>query len=363
MEENIYILSEPIRSGKTTALLAFCNQQLSVGGVITPDVNGIRKLYYPSEKKYTDFQIEKEKEGIIVGKFNFSNDAFSNARRVLQELDFDAYSWIIIDEIGKLELLSANGFEPELSKLIKRFKDYNGDTKLLLVIRDSLLQLGLEFYDLKFAKVISIADLKLIQTKSTVPENLLGVILCGGQSSRMGFEKFLANYNGVPQYKYLSSLFDKLNIEIAISIKAHQIELVEGISNLVVDNEFYDNAGPLTGLLSVHEQYPNKSILLVGCDYPLLKIEHLTLLLNHSQEFYPVVCYQNKVGFYEPLIAYYSNEALRNLKLFYERGNTSLQQFIKSTNVKRLVLDNSSFLTSVDTPLEHEFILSQITAN
>jgi nucleoside-triphosphatase THEP1 len=176
MEENIYILSEPIRSGKTTALLEFCNQQLSVGGVITPDVNGIRKIYYPREKKYADLQIENEKEGITVGKFNFSNDAFSNARSVLQELDFDEYSWIIVDEIGKLELLSANGFEPELSKLIKRFKDYNGDTKLLLVIRDSLLQLGRGFYDLKFAKVISIADLKLIQAKSTIPENLLGAL-------------------------------------------------------------------------------------------------------------------------------------------------------------------------------------------
>lgn len=363
MEENIYILSEPIRSGKTTALLEFCNQQLSVGGVITPDVNGIRKIYYPREKKYADLQIENEKEGITVGKFNFSNDAFSNARSVLQELDFDEYSWIIVDEIGKLELLSANGFEPELSKLIKRFKDYNGATKLLLVIRDSLLQLGRGFYDLKFAKVISIADLKLIQAKSTIPENLLGVILCGGQSSRMGFEKFLANYHGLPQYKYLSSLFDKLNIEIVISIKAQQISLVEGDSKLVVDNESYENAGPLTGLLSVHEQYPNKSILLVGCDYPLLKIEHLTLLLINSRELFPIVCYHNNGGFDEPLIAYYSNEALRNIKLFYERGNTSLQQFIKSTNVKRLMLDNSSFLTSVDTPLEHEFILSQITAN
>lgn len=363
MEDRIYILSEPVRSGKTTTLLKFCNQQLSVGGVITPDVNGLRKIYYPSEKKYVDFQIENEKEGITVGKFNFSNEAFLNARNFLRDLNFDEYTWVVVDEIGKLELLSANGFEPELTSLIKRFKEYKGDTKLLLVIRDSLLQLAIEFYGIKSGKIISISDLNSLQNKSNSFENLLGVVLCGGQSSRMGFEKLLANYHGVPQYKYLCSLFEKLNLESLISIREEQISLVEGAFNWVLDNESYCNAGPLTGLLSVHEKYPSKAILLVGCDYPLLKIEHLNSLMNEIQNTHSVICYQNNSGFDEPLIAYYSIETLIELKSFYNQGYTSLQQFIKSANVKRLMIEDNMFLTSVDTPAEREFILNRVIPN
>jgi molybdenum cofactor guanylyltransferase len=363
MENNIYILSEAIRSGKTTELINFCNKQVAVGGILTPDVNGLRKIYFPSENKSIDFQIENEHQGINVGKFNFSEEAFIQARSYLNELDLNEYHWIVIDEIGKLELLSASGFEPELSELIKRFKEHKGNTKLLLVIRDSLLELGMEFYNIKNANVISISDLMLMQNEFKFSNDLLGVILCGGQSSRMGSEKFVTNYHGVPQYQYLSKLFKKLNLDTVISIREGQVSFVNDAANLVLDNEYYFNAGPLTGLLSVYEKYPDKSILLVGCDYPLLNLEHISYLIDQIHSSYSVVCFQNNVGIDEPLIAYYSNEVLAEIKNYFELGNKSLQQFIKSTNVKRLTLENNLFLTSVDTPLERAFILNQINVN
>lgn len=363
MENKIYILSETIRSGKTTALYEFCNSVSSVGGILTPDENGMRKIYYPHKKAWYDFQINEENEGIAVGKFNFSNEAFLDARRELSDINFDDFDWIIIDEVGKLELLSASGFEPELSELIRRFKQHSGNTNLLLVIRDSLLQLGIEFYNIQQALVISIADLKSIQISSKSTQDLLGVILCGGQSSRMGFEKFLANYHGVPQYQYLSTLFNNLNIETVISIREEQVSFVDNSLNLVVDNECFFNAGPLTGLLSVHEKYPEKSVLLVGCDYPLLNETHLSMLIENIQDSAFVVCFQNNDGFDEPLIAYYSNSALKEIKAYFNNGNNSLQQFIRSSNAKRLLLDENLFLSSVDTPIEHQFILNHLRTN
>jgi molybdopterin-guanine dinucleotide biosynthesis protein A/nucleoside-triphosphatase THEP1 len=359
MENKIYILSDTIRSGKTTALFEFCNKTLKVGGIFTPDINGVRKIYYPSQNKCFDFQIESELQGINVGRFNFSNEAFNYARNHLKEVNFDDFDWVIIDEIGKLELLSANGFEPELSALINRFKVHQGTTKLILVIRDSLLQLAMEFYEIKNAKVIGIKDLPTLQNQNA----LLGVILCGGQSSRMGFEKMLANYHGVPQYQFLNALLKKLNIDPVISIRNDQVSLIDGVSNIVLDSESYNDAGPLTGLLSVHEKYPEKSVLLVGCDYPLLNEYHILLLVEQIQNDYSVICYQNNVGIDEPLVAYYSNQALKELKVFHSNGGKSLKEYIKSTNVKRLSLEDNLFLTSVDTPTEHEFILNQIKSN
>ena len=41
---NIFILSDAIQSGKTSALQLLCNSQTSVAGFLTPDINQLRVL-------------------------------------------------------------------------------------------------------------------------------------------------------------------------------------------------------------------------------------------------------------------------------------------------------------------------------
>lgn len=148
---NIYIFSQPIRTGKTTLLHNWVKGQKSIGGILMPDIEGKRKIYDIHRKLYHDMQLS-ENEGALhviqVGKFRFSGEVFELSKEVLKrEMDFGP-EWLVVDEVGKLEVEQNSGFEPMVSELIDHYKNEDTKGKLLLVIRDSLLSKAFDLYGL-----------------------------------------------------------------------------------------------------------------------------------------------------------------------------------------------------------------------
>jgi nucleoside-triphosphatase THEP1 len=153
MANNIFIFSRPIRTGKTTELTDWINGKDKVAGFLTPDLDNIRMLYDIQTKKYYAMQLHEEskEESISVGKFLFSKKAFGHAKNLLSNTAAD---WLIIDEAGKLEIEQGTGLEPELSDTIEFFKRNDSAGKLILVIRDTLIEKAIKKYDLEAAKIV-----------------------------------------------------------------------------------------------------------------------------------------------------------------------------------------------------------------
>ena len=147
---NIHILSEPVHSGKSTLLMNWCNRQNSVAGVLMPDVDGSRKLYDIATKTYHDFQITEKQEGgtIDICKWNFDESVFQLGRDILLNAAKQKPDWLILDEVGKLEMNRNTGFEPAVKGLIEIYKQETGKAKLLLVIRDYMLEQSFAHYGL-----------------------------------------------------------------------------------------------------------------------------------------------------------------------------------------------------------------------
>jgi nucleoside-triphosphatase THEP1 len=137
---NICILHGPIRSGKTTALQKWLVNKPETGGIITPDVQEQRVLTLLPEKITLPFQLDAQglDTTVSVGRFHFSTATFEIARLQLETAAKSESKWVVVDEIGKLELKD-QGFEPALSYLIAELK-LQPHRKLLLVVRDELLQ-------------------------------------------------------------------------------------------------------------------------------------------------------------------------------------------------------------------------------
>jgi nucleoside-triphosphatase THEP1 len=147
---NIYILSEPVHSGKSTLLMNWCLKQEGVAGVLMPDVDGSRKLYDIAAGKFYDFQLdEKQEEGAVsICKWNFDENIFRLGRDILLNAAKQEPRWLILDEVGKLEMNRNTGFEPAVRELVELYKHQEGDAKLLLVIRDYMLEQSFEHYGL-----------------------------------------------------------------------------------------------------------------------------------------------------------------------------------------------------------------------
>lgn len=153
---NIYILSRPIHSGKTTALQTFIVSH-NCNGILTPDVDGKRKVYDIARNTYHTLEVndtDVEGKTIVIGKFRFDKSGFQLAQEILLRSAQQKADWLIIDEIGRLEIDKYIGLEPAVSKVITEYKNNDDGGNLLLVIRDYLLETAITHYGLQSAKVI-----------------------------------------------------------------------------------------------------------------------------------------------------------------------------------------------------------------
>lgn len=138
--KEIFIVTGPIQSGKTTRLEEWVKSQNNIDGILQPIINGTRCLKNISSGESNQLELAEEiNDGnlIRVGKFVFDEDVFKWAQKKLLLSIENNLDWLVIDEYGKLELIG-KGLEPIISEIIldeKRFFK----TKLVVVIRDYLL--------------------------------------------------------------------------------------------------------------------------------------------------------------------------------------------------------------------------------
>ena len=105
--------------------------------------------------------------------------------------------------------------------------------------------------------------------------NVLGVVLAGGKSSRMGTDKCLLELKG-------KTLLDRSKALLRDS----------GVDNLVVSTnktglgnvqDIYPDQGPIGGIHAVCHAFPRWDLLCIPVDMPLLDILHLRQLCNIGQ--------------------------------------------------------------------------------
>lgn len=144
-EKVIYILTGKIKSGKTTSLFNFVAKQKSIDGILTPVIDNKRYFYHISSKVIKNVEADKIDEEVFrVGKYKFLSSSFNWAnKRILHALE-NKNDWIVIDEIGPLEL-EGNGFH---NSVIKLLKEATKGLKIIFVVRESLVEKFLNYYQL-----------------------------------------------------------------------------------------------------------------------------------------------------------------------------------------------------------------------
>jgi molybdenum cofactor guanylyltransferase len=100
-------------------------------------------------------------------------------------------------------------------------------------------------------------------------DKLLGVVLCGGESRRMGRDKGLLDREGKPWAIRMAEKLAPWPIPVVWSINTKQRAAYAAIlpSEQLIEDAL-DLPGPLDGLFSVHARFPDRDLLLLACDMP-----------------------------------------------------------------------------------------------
>lgn len=345
----IFILSEPIQSGKTTLLKNWATLQSNIGGILTPDVNYKRKLYDLKRDEYYNLQLSDIEKGISIGRFVFDESVFIQAQQILKEAQHGNHQWVIVDEIGRLEMENKKGLEPCLTTLIEHYKSEIAHGNLLLVIRDYLLEAAIKHYQLQDAVVLPRQFFNSINIPFHQHNALTGIVLCGGKSVRMGKDKAFLMYHQKPQYAHVADQLAAYCKQVFISCNEQQKAAISTNYQYIQDSATYASSGPIAGVLSAFENAQQSSLLVIGCDYPHLALSDMLALVENRNKEYDVVCYHNaESGFDEPLLAIYEKQCAPLLQEYYNSGQTSLRHFLATVRTKRLQPINNSSITSID---------------
>lgn len=316
----IHILSVPVQVGKTTRLQAWIDEEraggVQVGGLLMPDnADGLRVIR-PLTPDGVEEVVEAPDDGdLTIGRFRFRTKAFEAGIAALHEALDAEVDWVVVDEIGPLEVRRETALEPGFSDWLARWRGLVRRPKLLLVIRDFLLEEAVSRYELDGA-IINEGP----WFRTDLPP-VTGVVLAGGESRRMGLPK--------PQLPHPAggTWLDQATGQLRRFVEP---VFVSGASaGGQADADAWAGHGPLSGLLTAADALPGKSLLVRGVDYPDLEDVALSKLMAAHRLTGRTVCFRQD-DHLEPLVAVYAEGDWGQIRqLFQRQGIDSLQRLLR----------------------------------
>jgi molybdopterin-guanine dinucleotide biosynthesis protein A len=171
-----------------------------------------------------------------------------------------------------------------------------------------------------------------------------GIVLAGGRSSRMGQDKSMLNYHGIPQYEYVYNLLLPFCEKVFISSNTLQV------NHVLPDDVNYRAIGPMAGLLTAFEM-EETDWLVIAIDYPLFGAEEILQLLKPSTKIASIF-FNPESNFYEPYIGLYRKEFKKIVYSYYEHKVYSLQKILRCNEIEKIIPNDLKVIKSVNSMKE-----------
>jgi molybdopterin-guanine dinucleotide biosynthesis protein A len=179
-------------------------------------------------------------------------------------------------------------------------------------------------------------------------EAITTIILAGGQSSRMGQDKGLVDYNGKPMIQWMIEAAKP--ISKAIIIVANNSAYKKFGFQVIPDR--IQLKGPLAGLIEGLTATQTSKNIILPCDVPNIQTALLIELINELQDYDGVITVNHAQK--HPLIAAFHQSALIPLKEQLALDNLKLLDALKVLNLKEYNADgyDSTQFQNINTPAD-----------
>ena len=160
-------------------------------------------------------------------------------------------------------------------------------------------------------------------------DHVEGAVLVGGQSSRMGRDKALVEWEGVPLVRRVYDVLDRCLTRVHVVVRPDQPAPLE-LPSIVDQGEAQ---APMVGIHAALSACKRSAVLVASCDLPLLDWRVVLALLSMApvSDGYDIVAPRTERGF-EPLLAIYRPSLLPELELRIAANNFSLQSFLSDAD-------------------------------
>jgi molybdenum cofactor guanylyltransferase len=167
-------------------------------------------------------------------------------------------------------------------------------------------------------------------------KNQSAIILAGGLSTRMGFDKQLLNVGNV---SIMDNLINKLSLIFPeVLISTNKPELYKDSKNILLQDEI--GKGPLAGIYSGLKFCKSDYLYVTACDMPFVSNSYINYMkeLTLKNNFDVCVVKRND-GYYEPFNAFYNKSALIYIEKAILNNDFAMHRLLDTMNL--LIIDKS----------------------
>jgi molybdopterin-guanine dinucleotide biosynthesis protein A len=192
--------------------------------------------------------------------------------------------------------------------------------------------------------------------------DIMGLVLAGGRSRRMGVDKGTLQYHDKPQRRYLYEQLTPVCSRVFLSIRPEQQEeLPEGFECILDENTY---KGPFNGLLSAHHAFPGVAWLVVACDLPFVDGKVLKYLLERRDPHAMATAFATHASkLPEPLAAIWEPRGLKAAEVHMQTAESSCpRKFLINGDTTLVYPKEDLWLANANEPGEYEEILSQLNS-
>jgi len=187
---------------------------------------------------------------------------------------------------------------------------------------------------------------------------LSGIILTGGESTRMKENKSLIVYHKEPQWLHLYHLLNNYCEVTFVSCTEKNAELYDGKALLT---DTFLGLGPLSGILTALRYFKNKAVLILACDLPLIDDDAISQLVEERDASKMATTFLNsESNFLEPLITIYEPKALPIMLTMMAQGYTCPRKMLMQNEIKVIHPKNATALKNINHPEEKNQILNML---
>ena len=178
------------------------------------------------------------------------------------------------------------------------------------------------------------------------------IILCGGQSRRMGQDKGPMIIQNKPMIKHILSTLNN-HIDEAIIVLNDQTR-IDKYNKFINPKEYtypitfledkIKNKGPLPGIMTGLMEITSDYALILPCDSPYVSVEYIKTIFSQIDENYQaIVPYHNdnnKLKTSEPLHSIYKKDIIPEIEKLVNEDTLHIKGLIEKIDTKFILIDN-----------------------
>lgn len=157
------------------------------------------------------------------------------------------------------------------------------------------------------------------------------IILAGGKSLRMGFDK---RFIKIGESYLLDIIIDNLNRSFEEIIVVSNVKSNHSNRNVIVVEDEIKNLGPLGGLHAGLKKSKNMYSYAIACDMPYINIKYIKYMMNILRRSGDIDALITRFGeWIEPFNCFYSKNIVSSIEEHMNSGQRSIYSLMKKLNV------------------------------